>query len=164
MDWSEWTPFIQNNGYRTHYMKCVYLFQTLLFLIPFFFETSFSHIHIYLLVIIGILVFIIHECIHIVAVNKKGDSSFTFSGLFFWLHTNAILSKIRFWVFMSAPFLLLSVMPAILSFYVSSNITSILLFISWINAVISSSDIINSMLIMIKPRKSVFCSVYYRVE
>ena len=164
MDWSEWTPSIQNDWYRKHYMKFVYLLQIIIFLIPFFFETRFSHINLFFLIIIGILVFLMHECIHIVTVHKKGDMSLTYSGRFFWLHANAVLSKTRFWIFMSSPFLALSVVPAILSFYVPDNITAILLFISWINAVISSSDIINSFLIALKPKKSVFCRGYYRVK
>ena len=109
------------------------------------------------------LVFIIHECLHIFVINKKGDISLTFSGIFFWLNTNATLSKTRFWVFMSLPLIALSVVPAIVSFYVSGNIKSILLFVSWINLLISSSDIINSFLIAIKPKNSVFCRGYYRV-
>ena len=97
-------------------------------------------------------------------INKKGDISLTFRGIFFWLHTNAILSKTRFWIFMSLPLIALSVVPAIVSFYVTGNIKSILLFVSWINLLISSSDIINSLLIAIKPKNSVFCRGYYRVE
>jgi len=163
MNLSDWTPFIQNNWYRKHYMKFVYLLQFIIFLIPFFFETGFTHINIFSLLIIGISVFIIHEYIHIVTVNKKGDISLTFSG-FFWLNTNAVLSKTRFWFFMSLPFILLSVIPAILSFYVPSNIKSIILFVSWINALIASSDIINSFLIALKPKNAVFCRGYFQVK
>jgi len=144
-------------------MKFVYLLQFIIFLIPFFFETGFTHINIFSLLIIGISVFIIHEYIHIVTVNKKGDISLTFSG-FFWLNTNAVLSKTRFWFFMSLPFILLSVIPAILSFYVPSNIKSIILFVSWINALIASSDIINSFLIALKPKNAVFCRGYFQVK
>ncbi|KPN97190.1 DUF3267 domain-containing protein [Lysinibacillus sp. ZYM-1] len=163
MNLSDWTPFIQNNWYRKHYMKFVYLLQFIIFLIPFFFETGFTHINIFSLMIIGISVFIIHEYIHIVTVNKKGDISLTFSG-FFWLNTNAVLSKTGFWFFKSLPFILLSVIPAIMSFYVPSNIKSIILFVSWINALISSSDIINSFLIALKPKNAVFCRGYFQVK
>ncbi|HHT7204152.1 TPA: DUF3267 domain-containing protein, partial [Bacillus cereus] len=55
MDYSEWTPFIQNDWYQKHYMKFVYLFQIIIFMIPYFFETSFTHINIFYLIIIGIL-------------------------------------------------------------------------------------------------------------
>ncbi|MCR2821521.1 DUF3267 domain-containing protein [Lederbergia panacisoli] len=164
MDLSEWTPFIRNKWLQKHYMKFVYLLQITIFLVPYFLGTRFTHIPIFSLILLGIFVFIIHESLHIVVVYKKGDMSLTFSGIFFWLHTNAILSKTRFWVFMSLPFIVLSVVPAIISFYVSGNIKSIMLFVSWINSLISSSDIINLFLIAIKPRNSVFCRGYYRVE
>ncbi|WP_081340439.1 DUF3267 domain-containing protein, partial [Bacillus mycoides] len=158
------TPFIQNNWYRKHYMKFVYLLQLIIFLIPYFFETGFNHINIFYLIIIGIFVFIIHECLHILVISKKGDISLTRSGTFFWLNTNAILSKTRFWVFMSLPIIVLSVVPAVMSFYVSGNTKSIILFICWINTFISSSDIYNSFLIAIKPKNSVFYRGYYQVK
>ena len=46
---------------------------------------------------------------------------------------------------MSLPLIVLSVTPAVATFFVSGNIKSILLFVSWINLWISSSDIINSL-------------------
>lgn len=164
MDLSEWTPFIRNHWLRTHFMKFVYLLQVILFLIPYFFRGWFPLITAFVLFLIGIFVFIIHETLHIIVINKKGDISLTFSGIFFWLHTNATLSKLRFWAFMSLPFMALSVVPFIVSFFLSEDIKSILLFVSWINAVISASDIINSFLIAIKPKNSVFCKGYYRLQ
>ncbi len=164
MDLSEWTPFIQNHWFRKHYMKFVYLLQIIIFLIPYFFEGWLPHFNLFALILIGIFVFIIHEALHIIVINKKGDISLTFSGIFFWLRTNAILSKPRFWVFMSLPFIALSVMPVIVSFFVSGDMKSILLFVSWINTLISASDMINSFLIAIKPKNSVFCKGYYRLQ
>jgi Putative zincin peptidase len=164
MELSEWTPFIQNNWYRKHYMKFVYLLQIMTFLIPHFFTTGFTDINLFLLIILGILVFIIHEWLHILVINNKGDISLTFSGIFFWLNTNAILTKVRFWVFMSLPFIVLSVVPVVISFYALGNIKLILLFVSWFNTLISSSDIINSFLIAIKPKNTIFCRGYYRVS
>ena len=108
--------------------------------------------------------FFIHEVLHILVVNSKGDISLTFKGIYFWLNTNAILSKRRYWVFMSLPFIVLTVIPAIASFFVSGDIKSLIIFISWYNLIISSSDIINSVLILMKPNKSVFCRGYYRVK
>ncbi|MEJ9278975.1 hypothetical protein P4422_32635 [Bacillus thuringiensis] len=43
-----------------------------------------------------------------------------------------------------------------MSFFVSGNIKSILLFICWINTFISASDIYNSFLIAMKPKHSFF--------
>ncbi|PEL66176.1 DUF3267 domain-containing protein [Bacillus wiedmannii] len=164
MDLSEWNPFIQNNWHRKHYMKFVYVLQIIIFLIPNYFGASFTDLNIFYLIIIGILVFIIHECLHIIVINNKGDISLTRSGLFFWLNTNAILSKARFWIFMSLPIIVLSVIPAIISSFVSGNIKSILLFVCWINAIISASDIYNSLLIAIKLKHSIFCRGYYKVK
>jgi len=164
MDSGEWTPFIKNNWFREHYMKFVYLLQIAIFLMSRFFDVWFSPINTFALILIVIFVFIIHESLHILVINTKGDISLTFRGIFFWLHTNAALSKMRFWIFMSLPLIALSVVPAIVSFYVTGNIKSILIFVSWINLLISSSDIINSFLIVIKPKNSVFCRGYYRVE
>lgn len=164
MDLLEWTPFIQNNWFRKHYLKFVFLLQITIFLISRFFDAWFTPINTLVLILIGIFVFIIHEFLHILVINKKGDISLTFRGTSFWLNTNAVLSKMRFWIFISLPFIVLSVVPAIVSFYASGNIKSILLFVSWINLWISSSDIINSFLIVIKPKNSVFCRGYYRVE
>lgn len=164
MDWSDWTPFIQNHWYRKHYMKFVYLLQLIIFLIPFFFETRFTQMNMFTLILIGIFVFIIHEAIHIVIIKNKGDISLTFSGIFFWLHTNAVLSKTRFWFFMTSPFIVLSGVPAIMSLFTPSDLQSILLFVSWINALISGSDIVNSLLIATKPKNAIFCRGYYRVQ
>ncbi|ULO06169.1 DUF3267 domain-containing protein [Paenibacillus sp. 19GGS1-52] len=164
LDLSEWKPFIQNTWFRKHYMKFVYLLMSTFFLAPKGFGVSFSHIINSPLILIIFVVFIIHEIFHILVINTKGDISLTFRGIFFWLNTNAILSKQRFWVFMSLPFIVLSVIPAITSLLVSDDIKSLLLFISWINLIISSSDIVNSLLILIKPNKSVFCRGYYRVN
>lgn len=164
MDLTKWIPFIQNQWYRKHYMKFVYLLQIIIFLIPQFFHLGFTTINLFLLIIMGILVFIIHEYLHIMVINKKGDISLTFSGIFFWLNTNATLTKVRFWVFMSLPFIVLSVVPFMLSFIVFGKIKVILLFISWLNTLISSSDIINSILIAIKPKNTVFCRGYYRIN
>ncbi|PGA01020.1 MULTISPECIES: DUF3267 domain-containing protein [Bacillus] len=164
MDLLEWTPFIQNDWHRKHYMKFVYVLQIIIFLISYYFGASFTDLNIFYLIIIGILVFIIHECLHIIVINNKGDISLTRSGLFFWLNTNAILSKARFWIFMSLPIIVLSVIPAIISSFVSGNIKSILLFVCWINAIISASDIYNSLLIAIKPKHSIFCRGYYKVK
>ncbi|HFK1449840.1 MULTISPECIES: DUF3267 domain-containing protein [Bacillus cereus group] len=164
MDLSEWNPFIQNNWHRKHYMKFVYVLQIIIFLIPNYFGASFTDLNIFYLIIIGILVFIIHECLHIIVINNKGDISLTRSGVFFWLNTNAILSKARFWTFMSLPIIVLSVIPAIISSFVSGNIKSILLFVCWINSIISASDIYNSLLIAMKPKHSIFCRGYYKVK
>ncbi|WP_299512054.1 DUF3267 domain-containing protein [uncultured Rummeliibacillus sp.] len=160
MDLKEWYPFIRNNWFREHYMKFVYVLQIVIVLIS---NTRFGSLNPLTLILIGIVVFVLYEFLHIIVVYKKGDISLTFRGTFFWLHTDAILSKTRFWIFMSLPLIGLSVVPAVISFFVSGNVQSILLFISWINLLIGSSDMINSFLILIKPKNSIFYRGYYRV-
>ncbi|UII57891.1 DUF3267 domain-containing protein [Cytobacillus spongiae] len=164
MDLSEWTPFIQKEWFRHHFMKLVYLLQFIILLIPSFLPTEFTSLSIVILILIGILTFIIHESLHFLVIYRKGDMSLTFSGIFFWIHTNATLSKARFLIFMSLPFIALSVVPVLLSFFVTDHVKILLLFVGWLNALISASDLINSILIMIKPANSVFCRGYYRVK
>ena len=129
MDTSKWIPFIQNSGLRKHFMKFVYLLQVIIFLIPSVIGGWFPSISILTCLLIGVLVFILHEALHIFVIHKKGDISLTFRG-FFWLHTNATLSKLRFWIFMSLPFIALSVLPYLLSLFLSGEIKSIFLFVS----------------------------------
>ena len=162
LDPEEWSPFIKNDWFRQHYMTFVYLLQILILFMSNFLYTWFSSIDIFALIFIGIFVFLFHEFLHIMVVKRKGNISLTFRGIFFWLHTDAALSKTRFWVFMNLPFIVLSVTPAIASFFLSGNIKSILLFVSWINLWISASDIINSILILMKPNNSIFYRGYYR--
>lgn len=165
LDLSEWKPFIKNIWFRKHYMKVIYLLMVAFFLAPYWiFGGSINHMTKFPLILIIALVFLIHEALHILVINNKGDISLTFRGIYFWLNTNAILSKKRFWVFMNLPFIVLTVIPAITSFFVSGDSKAVILFISWFNLIISSSDIVNSLLILLKPNKSVFCRGYYRVE
>lgn len=165
LDFSEWKPFIGNAWFRKHYMKFVYLLMAASFLgLYWFFKGSFIHLTNFPLLLIVVLVFIIHEALHMLVINKKGDMSLTFKGIYFWLNTNAILSKKRFFIFMSLPFIGLSVIPAIASFFVAEEIKALLLFVSWFNLIISASDIVNSVLILVKPNDSLFCRGYYRMK
>lgn len=111
-----------------------------------------------------VFIFLIHELLHIIVIKRKGDISLTFKGIHFWLNTNAVLSKTRFLIFMSLPFLGLSVIPAISSLFFEGEIRNLLLIISWFNLIISTSDILNSFMIINKPRNSVFCRGYYRIK
>ncbi|CAH1226713.1 hypothetical protein PAECIP111891_05980 [Paenibacillus allorhizoplanae] len=64
-------------------MKFVYLLQVITFMIAYCFGGWLPHINTFALILIGIFVFIIHETLHIIVINKKGDISLTFSGIFF---------------------------------------------------------------------------------
>ncbi|GIO41578.1 hypothetical protein J41TS4_13360 [Paenibacillus apis] len=65
---------------------------------------------------------------------------------------------------MSLPYIVLSVVPAIISYYLTGNGKSIILFVCWINLVIAASDIINSFLIALKPRHTIFYRGHYKVK
>lgn len=145
-------------------MKFVYVFLFLVLSIPFQMELGFSKLNISFLILIGISTFIVHEWLHIVTVYNKGDMSLTFTRVFFWLHTNAVLSKPRFFLFMSSPFILLSIIPGLLSFFTSGEFQIILLFICWINTLYSASDIFNSVLILKKPQNSKFLRGFYKID
>lgn len=164
MNLKEWNPFIQSDWFRTHFMKFVYVLQITSFLLPFVLRTNFAPFSTITLVAIALVVFISHEFFHMLVIHSKGDVSLTFQGTFFWIHTNEILSKARFWLFMSLPFIALTVVPAMISFFVAGTLQTVVLFISWINLCYSAADIINSILIGVKPKNAVFCSGYYRVE
>ncbi|WP_391116822.1 DUF3267 domain-containing protein [Psychrobacillus sp. L3] len=162
MDVEEWKPFIQHAWFRKHFMKVVYLLMVAFFLAPIWFGVSLAQLTNFPLLLIILLVFVIHEALHMLVIHKKGDMSLTFRGIYFWIHTDAILSKKRYLVFMSLPFIGLSIIPAITSSFVSGDLKVLLLFISWFNLIISASDIVNSILILLKPNQSVFCRGYYR--
>lgn len=97
-------------------------------------------------------------------IGATGYISLTHSGIFFWLNSDAVMSKMRFWMFMSLPLLVLTVIPLCLLPFAKGVIFDGLLYVSWINAIIAGTDIINSVLIAIKPAKSVFCREFYKIE
>lgn len=165
IDLSQWTPFIRNDRFRKHFMKFVYLLQIIVILLPFYFSAPFIRMNTFFLIVVAILTYVIHETLHIIVIYKKGDYSITYDGgIFLWINTNAVLSKGRFWVFMSLPFIVLSVVPFILSFFMNGNIKEILQFVCWINTVFSAADIFNSLLIAMKPKKSIFYRGFYRIK
>lgn len=181
-DFSSWLPFIGKPWFRTHYMKFVYLLMISIALAPglvfgvdlisqlitetnpVFISTSSSVVFYITLILFSACTFVIHEFFHIIVIYKLGDISLTFSGIFFWLNTDTPLSKKRFWLFMSLPLMMLSIVPAFASIGMSGFMKSLMLYICWFNMVISSSDIINSFLILIKPKNSIFCRGYYRLQ
>lgn len=181
IDFSSWVPFIRNPWFRTHYMKFVYLLMISIALAPGHVfgqdiisqlitaanqvNISSSSVGFYItLILFSVCIFMIHEFIHIMVIYRLGDISLTFSGIFFWLNTNALLSKKRFWLFMCLPLIMLSIVPAMASLYMSGFMKSLILYICWFNMIISSSDFINSFLILIKPKNSIFCRGYYRLQ
>ncbi len=56
----------------------------------------------------------------------------------------------------------MSTVPAIGSIFAMGELKEYLVYIAWINAFIAGSDIINSVLIAIKPSKTVFYRGYFK--
>lgn len=164
LDGEEWRPFIQHICFRKHFMKVVYILMAASIALPFVSGVRLSPFKDFPLLFIIVGVFVIHEALHMLVIHKKGDISLTFKGIYFWIHTNAILSKKRYWVFMTLPFISLTIIPAIASFFVAGDLQAILLFIAWYNLIISASDIVNSILILLKPNRTEFCRGYYRLK
>jgi len=163
IDFSNYRPFIKNEWFRKHFMKFVYALQVVLILIS---ESlgvwNFSSLLIR--IVVFIMVYVSHELLHILVICKIGDISLTHSGIFLWLNSSAVMSKKRFWLFMTLPLLVLTIIPMILLPMVDGIIFDILKYILWVNAIIAGSDIINSVLIAIKPSNAKFCRGYYNTE
>lgn len=162
VDVSGWKRFIQNDWLNKNFMMFVYALQVGLLLLPFFFGWSFSNLFVRILV--GVSTFLVHELLHFICIVRRGDVSLTHSGIFFWIHSNAVMTKWQFWLFMTLPFLGLTVLPLAMLPFVSGSLTDLLLFVAWLNAVIAGADIWNSVLILFKPRKSKFYRGYYTIE
>lgn len=169
---SIWKPFISSKWFKRNFMKFVYsLMVILLFLMcnifmPHYYislnQNKIVNNLLYLFVIL--ITFLVHELLHIVNISNNGDISITFNKGYFWINTNAQLTKLRFWLFMSTPLIVLSIIPIIISLFVGDKESSILLFIAFTNLIIASSDIINSVLILIKPNNTIFCRGYYYIK
>ncbi len=82
MDFSGYMPFIKNARFRKHFMKLVYVLQTMLVLISIM-PGVWDFSNWYMKLIIFMVVFICHELLHIVVVYGIGDISLTHSGIFF---------------------------------------------------------------------------------
>ena len=162
IDTNEYKPFIKNEWFRKHYMKFVYALMLLLLIPVSLMTTSMNDIPFLLRLGIIVPVFLIHEVLHILVVFKIGNLYLMHSGIYFWLHSDAHMSKIRFWIFMTLPFLVLTVLPIITKIFYTGTFEPYLAYIAWINAIMAGSDILNSMLILIKPRNSVFWRGYYK--
>ena len=145
IDFSNWTPFIKNEWFNKHFMNFVYGLQVLLVLASTMLGV-WDFANWVIKSIVFILVFIVHELLHILVVYKIGDISLTHSGIFFWLNSNAIMSKKRFWLFMTLPLLVLTIIPIFVLPFISGIAFEMLMYILCINAIIAGSDIINSIL------------------
>lgn len=176
IDYSKWAPFIKSTWLRKNFMKFAYLLMFVLFISPSFFKyntyrnqinNTFSNFMnnsiiasissiLYVMFII-LTVYVLHELLHIVVIYKKCDISITYNrGIFLWITPNDVLQKKQFWLYMSLPIIGLSIVPSIVSVLINGYFKSLLLYICWVNLIIGSADIINSILILIKPNNTLF--------
>ena len=162
IDHEEYKPFIRNDWFRNHYMYFAYGLMALLLVFGIAMGIG-RGISLGIRLLLMIPVFVIHELLHTLVVFRIGDLSLTHSGIFFWLNSDARMSKGRFWLFMTLPLIVLTGVPAVLSLLCGGQAATYLAYIAWINAVIAGSDIINSVLILLKPRHSVFYRGYDKV-
>lgn len=163
IDTADWKPFIKNNRFRNNFMYFVYCLQLILIILSII-SGVWHFSNLFVKIGLFICVFIIHESLHLLVVFKAGDISITLSGIFVWITSGAILSKSRFLVFMSLPFIGLTVVPAILCIPLSGELKDIMVYAAWVNSIIAASDLINSVLIAIKPNNSLFYRGYYKAK
>ena len=161
IDHSEYKPFIRNDWFRNHYMFFAYGLMALLTVL-FFATGAVKAIRSLLRLPVFVLVFLVHESLHMLVVYRIGDIYLSHSGLFFWMQPHARMSKGRFFLFMTLPLFMLTVVPAVLLLPDTGALRPYLLYIAWSNAIIASSDIINAVLIPLKPNDSVFYRGYYK--
>lgn len=162
-DMSGYQPFIKNEWFRKHFMKFVYALQTALVVISVMLGV-WDFANLFVQIMIFVVVYVIHELLHVLVVYKIGDISLTYSGRFLWLNSSAVMSKKRFWLFMTLPLIGLTVFPMILVPMADGVVFDTLRYILWINSIIAGSDIINSVLIAIKPANARFYRGYYSTE
>ena len=162
IDHSVYRPFIRNDWFRKNYMVFAYGLMAVLAVLCFLFRGE-RGIPVYLRLVSFAAVFLVHESLHILAVRSCRDIYMTRRGLYFWMQPDMEMSKGHFFLFMSLPLLALTVLPALLSFFVSGPAAAWLKWIAWINGIIAGSDIINTVLILFKPRGAKFYWGYYRI-
>lgn len=163
IDTTDWEPFIKNQWFRNNFMYFVYCFQVALLISSIIFGVwHFSNA--FIKIGLFICTYVIHELLHMMVIYKVGDISITHSGIFLWITSGAILSKLRFLVFMALPFIGLTIVPAVVSVFISGEAKSIAIYIAWLNSIIAGSDIINSVLIAIKPNSSLFYRGFYKTN
>ena len=161
IDYEKYKPFISNNWLRQNFMYFVYLLQAILVSLSIL-RGVWNFSNVFAKLIVFLLVYLVHELLHISVVWRIGDISLTHSGIFFWLNSGAKMSKLRFLLFMSLPLIVLSIVPMIIVLFSYGSVYQYMRYIAWINAIIAGADIINTFLIIIKPRDSVFYRGFYK--
>lgn len=160
IDTNGWKPFIRTPWFRNYYMYFTYLLQATL-LITSIITGIWQSVDFYVIAVLTVFTYIVHELLHIAVICRSGDISITHSGFFLWITSGAVLGKLHFFLFMSLPFFMFTVFPVLLCNFLLGEWNQFFIMIAWINAIIAGSDIINSLLIIIKPPHSFFYRGYY---
>ena len=161
IDHSVYRLFIRNDWFWKNYMVFAYGLMAVLAVLCFLTGGG-REVPVYLWLLSFAVIFLVHESLHILVAYTGGDIYMTRRGLYFWLQPDMEMSKGRFFLFMSLPLLALTMLPAVLLLFVSGPLVPWLKWIAWINAIIAGSDIINTVLILFKPRGAKFYWGYYR--
>jgi len=85
---------------------------------------------------------VIHELLHIAVIFNKGDFSITFKHFFFWITSNAEMSKFRYFTFTFLPLFILAGIPFILSFFAFNTLAFIFRVIALYNLIISTASVL----------------------
>ena len=170
----KWKPVISYKWLRESFMAAVYLSQFVLFILFMIYTKNYIpkvmkydlnlqvSIPQWVIYISVIAMLIIHEILHVAVILNKGDFSITFSNLFFWVTTNAELSKFRYFIYIFLPLLIFTVIPFIISLFISNDLAHIIRIIAFGHILFSPADIINSIFTLTKPNKAIFCrGMYY---
>ena len=159
-------PFINNRRFSERFMLYVYALQAALIVLSAFLGVwrVFS-LAVRVLLFCG--VYAVHELLHLAVIWRTGDISITHSGIFLWITPGATLSKRRFFMFMSLPLLALTAAPAFVLLLGAERLGGtafdLIKYSACVNAIIAGADIINSILIAIKPRAAMFRRGYYTI-
>ena len=140
IDTAEWKPVIKNQWFRNHFMYFVYCLQIVLVVLSSI-NGIWKFSNILVRYVLFISTFLVHELLHVVVIYKVGD-------------------KLRFFLFMSLPLICLTIVPAVLYCFVPEDLRDIMAYIAWVNSIIAGADIINSVVIAIKPSNSIFYRGY----
>lgn len=159
----KWIPFREKEWLRKYFMVLVYILQGVLLVISMKLGI-WNLFDVRVTLALLVCVFIVHEMLHIAVVYRAGDISLTYhGGIFLWLTPDAVLSKRRYWLYMTLPLIALTVIPSIFTFFCKGKVYDSLMVISWQNVIIAGADILDSPMILLKPRKSIFWRGRYRV-
>lgn len=161
IDYNEYKPFIKNDWFRSHYMWFAYGLMAIIWAAAFI-TGGFRAGNLFIRILMFLIVYPVHESLHILTIFRKGDIYLSHSGLYFWLTPDVEMGKGHFWLFMTLPLIVLTGFAGIGSMFATGELKEYLVYIAWINAFIAGSDIINSVLIAIKPPKSVFYRGYFK--